>query len=203
MKSFTVAVASIIALISLIQPCPAPPVIAIGAAIAGAAADAGAAVAGAAGAAAGAVSGAAGAAAGAVSGAAGTAAGGAAIGGVIAGGVTAGLDHIHKEKRFRFDRRSSTDTFTACIADTPGAASKTKLVVGTDTIIVDGKAQSWAAINGVPASCMTQINLYNAHPNITILNAMHGATTIINDTAILLTGMPNHYMTYLHTLVSA
>lgn len=174
MKTFTIVLASFVALVSLIQPCPAPPLAAIGAAIAGAATSAGA-----------------------------VAAGTAALGGAVAGGVTAGLDHIHKKKRSRFDGHSSSDKFTACIADTPGAASKTRMIIGTDAIVVNGTAQSWAVINGVPASCMTQINLYNAHPNIADLNAMHGTTTIVNDTAILLTGMPDHFMAYLHTFIKA
>jgi hypothetical protein len=172
MKAFTITTPLLITLMSLIQPCPAPPLAALGGII-GLGVEEGAAVAAGAEAA------------------------------DIAGLAANDAGYALAAKRSRFDTRSSSDTFTTCIADTPGAASNARLIVGTDTINMNGTANSWALINGVPPSCMAQVSLYNQNPNIAQLNAIHGRTVIFNNTAVLLTGIPNGYMTYLHTLVKA
>jgi hypothetical protein len=112
------------------HPAMSAPPIAVFGVIAGAAdaaGAAGAAVAGAAGAVGGAV-------AGAVGSASAGAAGAAVLSGVAAGATTAGIDHIHK-RGFRFDKQTSSnitssDIFTTCIADAPGASSKAYLLVG-------------------------------------------------------------------------
>lgn len=57
-------------------------------------------------------------------------------------------------------------------------------------------------VNGIPLSCMAQIEAYNAHPNTTDLNAMHDTTIPINDTAIYITGAPDYVTTYPHILRS-
>lgn len=200
METYATTMSLLLVFISLIQPCPAPPIAVFGviAGAADAAGAAGAAVAGAAGAVGGAV-------AGAVGSASAGAAGAAVLSGVAAGATTAGIDHIHK-RGFRFDKRTSSnntssDIFTTCIADTPGASSKAYLLVGNDTIVINGTAQRWAMVNGVPASCIAQIDSYNTHPNIVQLNSMHGTTTVVNDTAILLTDLSESHLAYFRTLV--
>ena len=152
MRTFTVAVTSIVAFVTFIQPCPAPPAVAI---------------------------------------AIGAAAAGSAAGGIVAGGVTAGLDRIPGKKTGKRDvGKPVPHMFRNCVADTTLAAFPQQIAVGTDTVV----------INNVPPSCMAQINAYNAHPNITDLTATHGSTTVINDTAIALTGVPDVWMKHLQDM---
>src|SRR5204863_2128990 len=47
---------------------------------------------------------------------------------------------------------------------TPKTMSQWYIALGNDSVI----------LNGVPPSCMAQINAYNTHPNIRNLNAVHG-----------------------------
>jgi hypothetical protein len=89
-----------------------------------------------------------------------------------------------------FNTRSTTYSFPACVADATLGHSPLTAVVGTDTIQVDGTAENWAIVDKVPASCITQVKNYNAHPNITDLNAIHGRVKDINSTSLLLYAMP-------------
>jgi hypothetical protein len=65
-----------------------------------------------------------------------------------------------------------------------------RITVGTDTINVDGNAENWAILNDALASCMAQVDSYNAHPNISDLNHIHGGATVINTTSFLMYSMP-------------
>jgi hypothetical protein len=108
---------------------------------------------------------------------------------------------IPKRSISPFNTRSTTGTFPACIADATLGNSPLTAVVGTDTIQVDGTAQNWAIVNSVPASCISQVNTYNSHPNISDLNAIHGTVKDINSTSILLYGMPQSVFAQLQAKV--
>jgi hypothetical protein len=68
--------------------------------------------------------------------------------------------------------------------------SHIRITVGADTIKVDGNAEKWAILNDALAFCMAQVDSYNAHPNISDLNHIHGGATVINMTSFLMYGMP-------------
>ena len=164
MLRYTALATSVIAFMALVQLCPAPFLVVLIPAAVEVSEAAAAAAAAAAEAAAAAIN-----------------AAGAVIEGA-AGGV--------KRSISPFSTRSTTYNFPACVADATLGHSPLTAVVGTDTIQVDGTAQNWAIVNNVPASCITQVKIYNAHPNITDLNAIHGKVTDINSTSLLLYGMP-------------
>ena len=149
----------------MIQPTPAPPVIAAGIAVAGT-----------------------------IGGAATGSVGTAVISGVAAGAVTAGVTEAASKghKRFVVRDGATSSTFSACMGDSL-YADGVHIYVSDDS----------ALITNIPASCMGQIEAYNAHPNITDLNALHGSTTPLNSSAILISGAPDYVMAQLQGLVGS
>jgi hypothetical protein len=109
---------------------------------------------------------------------------------------------IGKRNFLPANTRATTDPFTACMSDATLGNPHIKILVGTDTIQVDGNAKSWVVFNGVPGSCMAQVDSYNAHPNITDLNSIHGTVKDINSTSLLLYGMPQSIFAQLQAKVN-
>lgn len=150
MTAFTAAfLCSVLAFISLIQPCPAPPVVA--GIVGGVALGAGAAI------------------------------GGAAVSG--RGG----------RKRDTTSANATSTTMlrgskmSACMAENLGAVAPTIQKI-SDTSMV---------IGGIVPACMTAIRAYNDDLDIVNLNAAHGTTTVLNDTAIWVYGVPPRMMSTL------
>jgi hypothetical protein len=147
MMSATVVMTFIITFFALIQPCPAPCLIipAIGAAV-----DAGIAAADAAAAAAFTDATLADAAAGGSALAAGT---GRKRSWDVQKDETLGPAEEHKRSLFAFNSRAASDLLNPCIGDFTLGNSSTKVLVGNNTIQVDGIQQNWAIVNGIPDSC--------------------------------------------------
>jgi hypothetical protein len=119
-----------------------------------------------------------------------------------AGGAVA-AQGIGKRHPSPFNSRATTDPFPACMSDVTLGDPHIRITVGTDTIKVDGNAENWAIFNGAPASCMAQVDSYNAHPNISDLNHIHGGATVINTTSFLMYGMPQSVFGKLQSMVKA
>jgi hypothetical protein len=139
MKS-CVALASLVAFVALIQPCPAPP---LAIAIAGAGL-AGAAVGG------------------------GLALGGAAI------GANAGKNSGKRDT-------TNPHEVSVCMADALSSAPPHVEIMSDSSVMV----------HGMPPSCMVEVEAYNRHPQIEQLNFMYGGTTIMNETSVRLSGLPD------------
>ena len=185
-NTYTGTIVFHISLLALIQPCPAPPLLAVVPEAAAAGAEAGAA-----GAEAGAV-GAEGGAAAAEGGAAGVGDGFAATGDAIHGSDTGTLqDMFHSPPRRREDSSSqnpqtseaATTALGTCITD----AMRTKQ--NYDLSHVD---QGHVVVTGLPPSCMSQIAAWNAHPQTTQLEQLQGKMTTVNGSAIELDGLPEY-----------
>jgi hypothetical protein len=70
--------------------------------------------------------------------------------------------------------------------------------MGKPTMIIN--PNKTVIINGLPDPCIEQIAAYNNHPDIETFNAIHGSTTIINGTAVFLSGMPSAFDSYLESI---
>ena len=130
----------------------------------------------------------------AIAAAASTVAGSAALSGVVGGTVSAGVGAgiaaatKHHNKRDGTEE-ATTPSFRACMGDIV-SAHPPLMLVGQDSVV----------LNGLPGSCIDRINMYNSHPRIDDLNAMQGHVTIINSTAVQLSGMPDHLLGYMQGL---
>jgi hypothetical protein len=116
-----------------------------------------------------------------------------------AGAIAAG--EIGKRNPSPFNSRATTDPFPACTSDITLGDPHIRITIGTDK--VDGNAENWAILNGAPASCMAQVDSYNAHPNISDLNHIHGGATVINTTSLVMYGMPQSVFGKLQSMVKA
>lgn len=154
MTGFTAAfLCSILAFISLIQPCPAPPVVAgiVGGVALGA---------------------------------------GAAIGGAAAAG--------HRGKRRDITRGNDTTVLhgsrmSACMAE----------YVSEDAVTIQKISDTSMVIGEIAPACMEAIRAYNDDPNIVNLNAAHGTTTVLNDTAVWVYGVPLPMMSAMATFLKS
>lgn len=198
---------AIVAFVSMIQPCPAPPVVTAAVAVAASAEAALGAVISAEGfAAAGAAASAAGATAALEGGLA-----DAAISGIIAAGIgfaaAAGRRDLNKveevaelleefnafygkaqEKRQDKSDDSIHEQLGNCMDD--AKVNPTMIIYRDYTIVV----------NGLPPSCMAEIEEYNAQPDIAALNAVHGQAIIINTTAIYISNIPKDFDDFVERL---
>ena len=93
---------------------------------------------------------------------------GAAIGGAAAG------SHGHGRKR-------DNDDFSRCVSQGIGSQQQ-----------IDFLANSSIVVSGLPGTCMSVIKNYNQHPQLADLNAIHGSTTVLNGTAVILENMPDY-----------
>ena len=120
MKTATVVLSVTAALVSIIQPCPAPALVIAGASII---------------------------------------AGGAAVGGTLLGGINGKRDSNPEN----------------CLADM-AIENKAYLQVSAD--------METTTVYNLPASCMTELDTWNAHPDIEHLNSVYGTMKKVDDTTI-------------------
>jgi hypothetical protein len=121
-----------------------------------------------------------------------------AAGGLVAGivggiaGDLAGHSRIKIRGSTPLRRHVPATNFGVCMADAHHGPAPT-MVLHSDNSFT---------LNGVPASCISEIETYNAQPNITAINAAHGTVTVLNSTAISVSGTPSHLTTYLESIAT-
>ena len=54
-------------------------------------------------------------------------------------------------------------------------------------------------MSNLPQSCMGWFDHYNQHPSIDELNAVHGAITAINGSAVELSNLPQYVMSFVES----
>ena len=111
------------------------------------------------------------------------------VGGTVSAGVGTGIGAATKHHKRDGTEETTTPSFRACMGDIV-SANPPLMLVGQDSVV----------LNGLPGSCIDRINMYNSHPQIDELNAMHGHVTIINSTAVQLSGMSDHLLGYVQGL---
>lgn len=108
--------------------------------------------------------------------------------GAVAGGVSGAVNHHGRRNT------DESSTFAQCVSDAANSGSHPVVEAGPGTSVL---------IQNVPQSCMAQIDAYNAHPDITQLNMIHGTTTKVNGTTVTLDGMPAEVMTTIDKLIKS
>jgi hypothetical protein len=81
--------------------------------------------------------------------------------------------------------------FSACIGAALKGANVTAHINEDYSIIADG----------LPSDCIVQIEQYNSSPDIESLNAEHETLTVLNGTAIGLSGIPKSLHSYIDSII--
>lgn len=76
-------------------------------------------------------------------------------------------------------RSDVTDNLERCIQDGRAQTEHVQFIGETDLVM-----------DGVPASCMSEVKAWNEHPQSRLLEKDYGTVSIVNDTAIKIVGLP-------------
>ena len=119
----------------------------------------------------------------------GTAIAGGAAGGVAQAVAGSAMGDSGSKKR---DSGSASSGITQCISE---ATEK-----GVNVAPGDGTA---IVVNGLPQSCLAEIQAYNADPKNGAMAEVHGTTTQINSTAVKLDGIPQDQLAKISDTIKA
>lgn len=75
--------------------------------------------------------------------------------------------------------------------------------VSEDAVTIQKISHTSMVIGDIAPACMEAIRAYNDDPNIVNLNAAHGTTTVLNDTAVLVYGVPMPMMGAMDTFLKS
>lgn len=118
--------------------------------------------------------------------------------GRIAGGVASGvassvLSNNNKMRRVVRSTSDSSSVVSSTFSDCMNAVEESPVrhQINADKTVI---------VTGLPPVCITEVNTYNALPNIADLNKVQGAVSVVNSTTIKVSGLPSALSGYLESL---
>ena len=121
-----------------------------------------------------------------------------AVVGRIAAGVASGVaqgvvSNNSKMRRVVRSSDTSSSAVTSTFSDCMNSVEETGIhhVINPDHSVI---------VTGLPPVCITEVNTYNALPNIADLNKAQGAVSVVNSTTIKVSGLPSALSGYLESL---